>query len=160
MSAYNLRKPILMGLVALLLNTSTVFDATCGTARAQDSTRAPDGIGERIGQQLDEGINRLSSELREGWASLRQSVDRMGVQARVYSRLRWDKQIATMDIDIDSGDAGVVTLRGRVRSAAAKAKAVELARDTVGVERVVDELAVMEPSVSTYTNDGEPVARD
>lgn len=112
---------------------------------AVPTAKAQQGIGQRLGQQLDKGIDRLSSEFREGWASLRQTVDRMGVQGRVYSRLRWDKQIDTSEIDIDSDEAGVVVLRGKIRSAEAKDKAVSLARDTVGVERVVDELTVAGP---------------
>ena len=112
--------------------------ASSGPAQAQQ------GIGERLGQQLDEGLDRLGSELREGWASLRQTVDRMGVQGRVYSRLRWDKQIATAEIDIETQPEGVVVLRGTLSDEAAKQKAVQLAGDTGGVNRVVDELTVIE----------------
>ncbi len=109
------------------------------------AVQAQQGVGERLGQQLDKGINRLSNELREGWTSLRQTVDRMGVQGRVYSRLRWDKQIDTSEIDIESQDGGIVVLRGKVHSTKAKDKAVSLANDTVGVERVVDELTITAP---------------
>lgn len=140
--------------VVAVIAASPVLDVRNPYAHAQQ------GIGERLGQQLDVGINRLSSELREGWASLRQSVDRMGVQARVYSRLRWDKQIATTDFEIDSADSGVVTLRGQVRNAAAKAKAVELARDTVGVERVVDELTINDPSKTLEPAGSNPRTND
>lgn len=136
-----------LALVAVLIGISPLFRTS------QSSTKAQEGIGERLGQKLDVQLDRLGSELREGWASLQQSVDRMGVQARVYSRLRWDKQIATTDFEIDSADGGVVTLRGQVRTAAAKVKAVDLARDTVGVERVVDQLTVSNPGTSS-----EPVA--
>ena len=113
------------------------------TIASLPSIRAQDGVGERIGQSLDQGLSRLQSELREGWASLKQTVDRLGIEGRVYSRLRWDKEVATSTIDLDATDSGVVTLRGQVRNAAAKQKAVRLAQDTVGVERVVDELSIL-----------------
>ena len=113
------------------------------TTTTLPSLRAQDGIGERIGQSLDQGLNRLQGELREGWASLKQTVDRLGIEGRVYSRLRWDKEVATSTIDLDATDGGVVTLRGQVRNAAAKQKAVQLAQDTVGVNRVIDELSVL-----------------
>ena len=116
-----------------------------GTTTSQPSLRAQEGIGERIGQNLDEGLNRLQGELREGWASLKQTVDRLGIEGRVYSRLRWDKDIATSTIDLDATESGVVTLRGQVHSTTAKQKAVKLAQDTVGVNRVVDELSVSTP---------------
>lgn len=103
---------------------------------------AQDGIGERIGQSIDRGLDRLQSEVHEGWKALKQTVDRLGVEGRVYSRLRWDKEIATSTIDVDATDAGVVTLKGQVRNPDAKQKAVRLARDTVGVNRVIDQLSV------------------
>ena len=40
----------------------------------------------------------------------------------------------------------VVVLQGSVRDAAAKKKAVQLARDTVGVDEVADELAISDAS--------------
>lgn len=134
MTIHSLRNLFLLALAATLLCLTTATSA-----------HAQQGIGERLGQQLDKGIDRLSSELREGWASLKKTVDRMGIQGRVYSRLRWDKQIDTSEIDIDSDEAGVVVLRGNVRSADAKDKAISLAGDTVGVERVVDELRIAAP---------------
>ncbi len=105
---------------------------------------AQEGIGERIGQSIDRGLDRLQGEVQEGWKALKQTIDRLGVEGRVYSRLRWDKEIATSTIDIDATDAGVVTLKGEVRNPDAKQKAVRLARDTVGVKRVVDRLSVTE----------------
>ncbi len=105
---------------------------------------AQDGIGQRIGQSIDRGLDRLQGEVQEGWKTLKQTVDRLGVEGRVYSRLRWDKEIATSTIDVDATDAGVVTLKGQVRSSASKQKAVRLAGDTLGVTRVVDQLSVNE----------------
>ena len=65
----------------------------------------------------------------------------MGVQSRVYSRLHWDKDLNDAKIDLEFKD-GTATLRGTVKTVKAKAKAVELARDTVGVDRVVDQLTI------------------
>ena len=119
------------------------------------SAQDPDqeqGFAEQLGEELDQGLNQLSEEFRQGWASLRQAVNRMGVQGRVYSRLRWDKAIATAEIDVDVEQEGVVTLSGALDSAQAKQKAVELARDTVGVRRVIDRLSVQ--SAAEATADG------
>ena len=104
--------------------------------------RGQQGLGEQIGERLDQGVKRLRSELREEWADIRQSVERLGVQGRVFSRLRWDKDIQTSKIDIEVRDTEVVVLRGTVPSAAVQQKAVKLAQDTVGVQEVVNELSV------------------
>lgn len=137
MPKHHVRKFILLAFGVCLMGSAAALPA-----------QAQQGLGERLGQQLDEGLDRLGSEVREGWASLQKTVDRMGVQGRVYSRLRWDKQIATSQIDIEVQDQDVVVLRGEVADAAAKRKAVQLANDTVGVARVVDELTVAPPEAS------------
>lgn len=110
-------------------------------------SHAQEGIGERIGERIDQGIEKLGNEIRENWNSLRQFVDKLGVQGRVYARLRWDKNLENANLEIDVNESGIVELRGRVASELAKQKAVELARDTIGVTDVVDNLvAVTEAS--------------
>lgn len=107
------------------------------------NTNAQEGIGERIGESIDRGLDRLSGEIQENWASLRKFVDKLGVQGRVYSRLRWDKQLEKAEIEVDVAAGGTVRITGRVANAAAKEKAIELTKGTVGVTRVVDDLQVI-----------------
>jgi osmotically-inducible protein OsmY len=64
-----------------------------------------------------------------------------GVEDRVKSRLEGDRQLAGVDVAV-SAEGGAVKLRGVVPTAAARLRAVELAETTVGVEKVIDELAV------------------
>jgi len=73
---------------------------------------------------------------------MRKSVEKMGVQSRVYGRLHWDKALEGAKLEISVRDSQVVVLSGSVASAAAKQKAEELTRDTVGVGNVVNELSV------------------
>ena len=63
----------------------------------------------------------------------------MEVSARVYGRLHWDKALNGSKVDIEVTEGGHTTLTGVVADAKAKAKAVELTRDTVGVTQVVDQ---------------------
>lgn len=104
--------------------------------------QAQEGIGERIGRTVDRGLSELGEEVREGWAEVRNSVDRLGTQGRVYSRLRWDKATTSASIDVQVEDKDRVVLAGTVPNEAAHKKAVELAKDTVGVREVVDRLRV------------------
>jgi hyperosmotically inducible periplasmic protein len=103
---------------------------------------AQEGLGERLGRELDEKLNKLSSEFREGWAKVEQLVDQLGVRGRVYARVHWDKVLTSEPIKIDMEDASVVVLTGQVSDEAARKKAVRLAEDTVGVTRVIDRLEV------------------
>src|SRR6056297_1187688 len=98
---------------------------------------AQEGIGERLGAQLDRTIDRLSNEFQENWQALQKMVDRMGVHGRVYSRLKWDKALIDADVQLEVQSEGVVVLSGSVPNVTAKTKAITLAKETVGVERVV-----------------------
>jgi len=114
------------------------------TLRAQQ----PKGAGETIGEKVEDvvkGIKRgartTTETVQEQYQKARAAVHDMGVQARVYSRLHWDKDLNNSRFDVDFKD-GTATLRGTVKSLPAKAKAAELARDTVGVDRVDDHLTI------------------
>ena len=68
------------------------------------------------------------------------------MSARVYGRLHWDKALNGSKVDIEVTEGGHTTLTGVVADAKAKAKAVELTRDTVGVTQVVDQLTIDTPA--------------
>jgi osmotically-inducible protein OsmY len=69
-------------------------------------------------------------------------VDELGMQGRVYARLRWDKALADQTIDIQVQKKDVVVLTGVVPDDTARDKAVQLAQDTIGVREVVNQLRV------------------
>lgn len=102
-------------------------------------------VGEALdstGRAIKRGVRGAGASVREGFARTRTTVQNMEVVSRVYSRIHWDKTLTTATIDLEVQAGGVTILRGVVPDAAAKTKAVELAADTVGVTRVVDELAI------------------
>jgi osmotically-inducible protein OsmY len=117
----------------------------CDAAAAQTpQPKSPPGTAERIGEQIDRGLTQIGAELSKAWSEVRQGVEKMGVQGRVYGRLHWDKALEGATLDITVRDTNVVVLSGQVANAAAKQKAEQLARDTIGVGSVVNELAVAE----------------
>jgi len=73
------------------------------------------------------------------------------ITAAVKSKLLADKLVGGLKIDVDT-DKGVVTLTGPVESAAEKAKAIELARQTHGVKRVVNKLTIEKNTHPTGTS--------
>jgi hyperosmotically inducible protein len=76
------------------------------------------------------------------------------VESRVYGRIHWDKALTDAMIELETQQDGVVTMRGVVPSASAKAKAVTLAQETFGVTQVVDQLTigqVSNPPATTTT---------
>jgi hyperosmotically inducible periplasmic protein len=111
----------------------------CGTAWVQ----APAQVGE-LQERVERGLSQLGTQIQEGWAEVRQSVDRMGLTGRVYARLHWDKALQDAALEIEAEEGQTVVLKGSVPSQAAKEKAVQLAQETVGVKRVVDRLSVLQ----------------
>jgi hyperosmotically inducible protein len=61
--------------------------------------------------------------------------------SKVKTRLLADRTIPGLKIDVDTRD-GVVTLTGTVASETEKTKALRIARETEGVQKVVDELKI------------------
>jgi len=106
------------------------------------------GAGEVIGETVDgvvetlkRGARATTETLQEQYQHAKTSIQGMGVQARVYSRLHWDKKLGSAKIDIEVKD-GTATLRGTVKTLQARVKALDLARDTIGVDRVDDQLKI------------------
>ena len=69
------------------------------------------------------------------------------VTAKVKTKIIKDDLLDQSDINVDTDTDGMVTLKGTVASDAAKTRALELARTTEGVRRVVDRLEVKAPVI-------------
>lgn len=110
---------------------------------------AQEGVGQKIGRKVDQGVNAIGSTVEEGWQDVKAKANRMGVSGRVYARLHWDKALQSATLDIEVHGDGVVTLKGSVADDEAKHTAERLAGDTVGVTKVVSELAVAPPAATS-----------
>jgi len=82
--------------------------------------------------------------------SATQRVDDAAITAQVKTRLLADEVTRSININVDT-EAGVVTLRGTAPSAAAKAKAEEIAKSVEGVQVVADSLLVGDSSMNPQT---------
>jgi hyperosmotically inducible periplasmic protein len=134
-------------------------------SRAQQEP-PPEGAAAKAGERLDElgrairrgiidaegtvreGLSKTGETVRDGFARTRETVQGMGLVPRVYGRLHWDKALNVSPLFVKA-DGGTVTIRGTVPDEAAKAKAISLVKDTVGVTRVVVQLTVTSPSAET-----------
>jgi hypothetical protein len=129
-------------------------------ALSSESPGQEQRTGESIGRRIDRGLEQLTEKAREAWAKARKTVDQLGVQGRVYGRLRWDKALADQPIDVDvdqksTDEESTVILTGRVPDETARKKAIELAQDTVGVREVIDRLQIKpRPQVEEPTAPG------
>ena len=137
------------------------------TGRAQPGPQDPqEGVATKAAEKIDEvgraikrgilnaeetvrdGLNKTGETVREGFTKTRETVQGMGIPSRVYGRLHWDKEFHSTALFVKA-EGGTVTVRGALPDEAAKAKAIDLIKDTVGVTRVIDQLTVLSSSPST-----------
>jgi len=121
-----------------IITSSVTAALLCATF----AVKGEDSIGEKIGRTVDQAVDQM----RQGYEEARKAVDRLSIEGRVYARLHWDKALHDASISVDVGNDGVATIRGSVPNEPAKAKAEHLTNDTVGVQRVLNELQITPPA--------------
>ena len=94
-----------------------------------DTQKARDA-GAKVGEAVATGAVQAQQVLNEG-----------SLTAKIKSKMALDDTVKALSIDIDTNGTEV-TLSGSVNSAAEKAKAVQLARETAGVTAVHDKLVI------------------
>jgi osmotically-inducible protein OsmY len=127
------------------------FALVCGFAvtRAQEQPPAPkESVTEKVKDKLDaaarsikKGAQSAADAVKEQYHRARESVHGLGEHGRIYARLHWDKNLQGAKIEI-AVKGPVATLTGTVPDTKAKAKALELTQDTVGITEVVDHLRI------------------
>jgi osmotically-inducible protein OsmY len=106
----------------------TVLDATReGAATVVEETKE---IAGAIAEKSQDVASATGEAITDGWITTTVNAGFVGEDLLEDSR-----------IDVDTNDH-VVTLKGTVKSAAAKARAEAIAHDTRGVTRVVNQLVV------------------
>lgn len=99
---------------------------TAGRETAETARERGAEIGEKVGGAAD----RVQDAVSDG-----------AITAKIKSKMALDDSIKARDINVSTSD-GVVTLSGKVGSAAERDRAVQLARETEGVKSVTDQLQV------------------
>jgi len=109
--------------------------ATKGTTGTLKST-AKEGA-----EKTKEGAEKVADKTKEGLSKTGEVITDSWIVTRVHSKFVDEDLLKGSDINVDSKDH-VVTLKGTVMSAAARARAVAQAKDVEGVHRVIDQLVI------------------
>jgi hyperosmotically inducible protein len=120
------------------VDNKIIVDAKKAQADAVDKTKgAVDKAAEKTGsavgtagEKTKEGVQKATSETTDGY-----------ILTRVKSKFVGVDLLKGSDINVDA-DKQVVTLRGTVTSEAARARAIALAKETEGVNSVIDRLTI------------------
>lgn len=123
-------------------------------------TRAQFGPAEAVGQALENAGRNIRLGVRNAIDATQGSVVTYEnpLAARVYSRLQWEKLLVGSTLELEVRGDGTAILRGQVASKEAKERAFLLARDTVGINRVIDELVVPTSDSKLVPSTDEPAA--
>ena len=100
---------------------------------------------DNAGRSVKRGFQSAGAAVQGGFMKTKTSVHNMELVSRVYSRLHWDKALTTSNLELEVSNGGIATLTGVVPDNAAKAKALTLTSETVGVIQVVDQVVVTPP---------------
>jgi hypothetical protein len=107
---------------------------------AEDAARLGQ-IGRLIAARAESLSGGPNGKLSTGWQVAKSVPDEPSPVERVKARLRWDKALANIPIDVQ-GDGSTVRLNGKIGDQKLKSLAVELTQSTAGVDKVLDSLQV------------------
>jgi hyperosmotically inducible protein len=106
------------------------------TEKAADKTA-------KVADKTEDKMEKAADKTVSATKKTGRAIDDGWIKSKIYAQYmtEWNTVLDDSDIDVDV-DNNVVTLNGTVKSAAAKAKAVSIAKATDGVKSVVDNLRV------------------
>ncbi len=101
-----------------------------GIARVESVIAVNLDVDKTLGERIKGGFSKTGDKISDGW---------------ITTKVNWffigENLLKDSKINVDTKD-NVVTLKGTVESAAGRARAVDLAKETEGVKRVIDQLAL------------------
>ena len=114
--------------------TNVIDNITVAGAAASNMAGNPPAEGAPAASESTNPVSEAAGKVAE-------KVDDVAITSEVKAKLIGDSQVSARKIDVDTKD-GVVTLKGTVSSEQEKDKALQIARNTKGVQRVEDQLMV------------------
>jgi len=106
----------------------TAGKAADATKKGAEKTK---DAGEKVVDKTKEGVSKTGEVITDSW-----------ITSRIKTKFMGDEALRASDVHVDT-DNHVVTLSGSVVSPAAHAKAIGMARDVEGVQRVVDKMKIV-----------------
>ena len=127
----------------LIIDLNAGTKGTAGTLKEktkEGAEKTKDGA-EKVGEKTKDGAVKVGEKTKEGVSKTGEEITDGWITSRVHSKFVGEDLLKDSDINVDTNDH-VVTLKGSVMSAAAKARAEQQAKDVEGVRRVVNQLTV------------------
>ena len=123
----------------LIVDPSATKSSTL-KSKAKEGAEKTKEVAEKVGEKTKAGAEKVVDKTKEGLSKTGEVITDGWITTRVKSKFVGEDLLKDSDINVDTNDH-VVTLRGTVMSAAARARAVAQAKEVEGVHRVVDQLS-------------------
>ncbi len=128
-------------------NGAALREKATGLA-AETARRQAGAIADKAADEAREAAGKIAGkaadEARDAAGKLGGTVSDGALTAKIKSKMALDDHVKARAINVDTA-AGVATLTGVVASADERKRAIQLARDTEGITKVVDKLEVQRP---------------
>jgi osmotically-inducible protein OsmY len=127
----------------LVVDLNAGTKGTVGTIekKTKDAAEKTKEGAAKVGEKTKEGASKAAEKTKEGLSKTGEVITDAWITTRVKSKFIGEDLLKDSNINVDTNDH-VVTLTGTVMSAAARARAVEQAKEVEGVQRVVDRLTI------------------
>jgi len=103
--------------------------ATAGKAGAERARE----VGAKVGEKAAVAAQEAKEALGDG-----------ALTAKIKAKMALDDSVKALDLNVDTTN-GEVTVTGKVRTMAERDRALALARETIGVKRVIDKITITTP---------------
>jgi hyperosmotically inducible protein len=107
----------------------------------EKATNKVKGTAGAVADKTKKGAEKTAEKTKEVASKTGEVVTDGWISTRIKTKFMGDEALRASDIKVDTNDH-VVTLSGAVPDAAAHAKAIAMAKEVEGVDRVIDKLVV------------------
>jgi hypothetical protein len=121
-----------------LLTAGLVAAAGISGCGAEDKKHLA-GLGRKLAEHLQDAGAETGARLMRGWHAASGEDEDLTLDTRVSLRLRYDKNLPDANVAV-MVHGTEVELRGQVRDAEQRRRALDLAESTAGVDKVIDAL--------------------
>jgi hyperosmotically inducible protein len=128
-------------LIVVIVGAGALLMGWWGGDRFREDVRQTVGTGGVDTQKAREVGAKIGEQTAAAAGQARDAINEGALTAKIKAKMALDDTVKALDIDVDTAGT-TVTLSGIVATEAQRKKALELARDTEGVKRVVDQLQV------------------
>jgi osmotically-inducible protein OsmY len=112
-----------------------------GRARSSDAPRETVGTTGASAERAREVGAEIGERTGAAADQARRALNAGSITAKIKAKLALDDSVKALDVNIDTAGS-TVTVRGTVDTAAQKERVLQLAKETDGVTKVVDRMAV------------------